>query len=281
MKYLLTTLLLAATVASNAQSKGLITYEKKINLHKQIQNEEMKNFVPEFRTTKHQLLFNDSSSLYKELEEVQQPDAFENNDGGARRVMRFGAGGTNTVVYKNTNTSLILEARELFDENYLVTDTIKQMPWKLTEETKTILNHTCKKAITKMPANARGGGMRMQFGGSTPQDGEGKKAVTPPTPPAPRPDITVEAWYATDIPVSNGPENFGGLPGLILQLNSDNETMLITATELKDTYVEKEFKIPNKGKKVTKQGFADAAKKMFEQMQQNGGGGRSGIRIMN
>ena len=38
--------------------------------------------------------------------------------------------------------------------------------------------------------------------------------------------IDIVAWYTPQIPVSHGPAEFGGLPGLILELTTD-ETVLL------------------------------------------------------
>jgi GLPGLI family protein len=36
----------------------------------------------------------------------------------------------------------------------------------------------------------------------------------------------VEAWYTMQIPVQNGPAEFWGLPGLILEVSTENTTLL-------------------------------------------------------
>ena len=43
---------------------------------------------------------------------------------------------------------------------------------------------------------------------------------------------TVTAWYTPQIPVSNGPDEFQGLPGLILELSYDSQTILCSKVTL-------------------------------------------------
>ena len=40
--------------------------------------------------------------------------------------------------------------------------------------------------------------------------------------------IVVTAWYTLDIPVSHGPGDYWGLPGLILEISDDNTQILCT-----------------------------------------------------
>ena len=37
---------------------------------------------------------------------------------------------------------------------------------------------------------------------------------------------SIEAWYTLQIPIQHGPAEYWGLPGLILEVNSGNTTML-------------------------------------------------------
>jgi GLPGLI family protein len=39
-------------------------------------------------------------------------------------------------------------------------------------------------------------------------------------------DVTITAWYTPEIPVNQGPENYWGLPGLILEIN-DSKTVIL------------------------------------------------------
>ena len=65
-------------------------------------------------------------------------------------------------------------------------------------------------------------------------------------------EVEVVAWYADDLVSPVGPENYGQLPGVILQLDVDNATTVYTATEVKKAVDMKDLKEPKKGKVVTR-----------------------------
>jgi GLPGLI family protein len=56
------------------------------------------------------------------------------------------------------------------------------------------------------------------------------------------------AWFTTDIPVSNGPFIFNGLPGLIVKLQNEDKSYSITLKGLKNE--SKTFPLMETGKKV-------------------------------
>lgn len=232
MKKLLV-LALAANIfqLANAQIKeGKIVYEQKIDLHRRIQDAQMKAMVPQFRTSKYELYFGDAQSFYKMQE--AEPDVTEtagNQHGGM--VMKFG--GANSENYKNFSTHLQVEKRELADKDYIVQDSIRSIAWKISGETKTILGYTCKKASGK---TLRGS--------------------------------DVEAWYTEEILLASGPDSFNGLPGMILLADVNKGEIVYTALTLDKKVDKKELKIPAKGKKVTPEEFAKLQKEIFEN--QNG-----------
>ena len=75
------------------------------------------------------------------------------------------------------------------------------------------------------------------------------------------------------IPVSQGPGEYTGLPGLILEVNADKTTVLCTKIVLNPTE-KKEIKAPSKGKEVTRKEYNDIVKKKMEEMREMYGGRR-------
>ena len=262
MKIWLTSLALIATSTLFAQQKeGTILYERKQNMHKNLPNEQMKAFIPEFRTSNHMLLFSDSISIYRLIPEVDAPDPFAGG-GGGNVVIRMG-GGADGEMYKNFAQQKGLQSTEMGNKNFLIVDTLKPQPWKLTEETKKILGYTCYKATRKTVA-PRMMMRSMSIGG--PNSGDTIKSTT--SAPSPK-EIEIVAWFTNDIVTPAGPENYGLLPGLILEIDIDNGTTVFKATEVKATVNKKELKEPTKGKPI---GRLEFQKLQMDMLQQQGPG---------
>ena len=217
MKYLA---FLCFFIANNifAQSnQGTIRYERKLDVHRHLQDEQMKAMVPQFQTTSYDLLFNDSISVYKSVPKDEAPDPFENSGGGGHVVMKFGGPGDDGILYQNHSSGRLLEEASVEGKKYLITDSIRALSWKLSEETGVILGHTCKKATTTTS--------------------RGNKLV---------------AWYSEDIPVPVGPDKTGGLPGAILKLDMDSAGVVYTATQIGSSVNAKDLRAPIGNKAVTR-----------------------------
>ena len=76
---------------------------------------------------------------------------------------------------------------------------------------------------------------------------------------------TITAWYTPQIPVSHGPAEYGGLPGLILELTNDRTVMLCTKVVMNP---EKRIEIsePTKGEFVTKGEFENIVEVKVKEM---------------
>jgi GLPGLI family protein len=253
---------------------GSVVYEKKMNMHRRITDEQMRAYIPEFRSSKHMLYFSDSISNYKPLVELESNEGGE----GGRMIMTMGASmmGETTDLFQNYSKATATNIIEFGSNTYNVTDTIKKQNWILQNETKNILGYNCKKAVFKQMQSVRKV-MRMSFGMGG--DNETKKDTAASDTPKFK-EIEIVAWYTNDISCPSGPEEFGGLPGLALMVDIDNGETVYTAIELNKEVSKKELKEPTKGKKITNEDLSKLRKKMMENMMQSGGGQRGEIRIM-
>ena len=275
MKKILTLIVVMLGLFSSAiaqMKEGKILYERKINMYRMVTDPEMRARIPEFRTSQFELLFNDQASLFRTVPDDEAPDPFANS-GGDRGGQRFMFRTPETAVYTNIAAQTQYESRAMFEKTFLIVDSLQPMKWKISEETKTIAKHLCKKATTTAPP-----AMTMRFGGgggrrNNPTDSTAKPA-------APK-EIAVTVWYTEDIPASIGPDNYNGLPGAILEVDIDNGANVTTATEVTTKYPKKELVQPSKGDKMNKAQFQDAMKKIMEDMQKSGGMGGMRIRMNN
>ncbi len=267
---------LFAMVSANAQMKeGKIVYERKVNMWKMITDPEMRTRIPEFRTSEFELLFNDQASLFRSVPEDEAPDPFANSGGGGGGA-RFSFRMPETTTYTNIATQMQYESRPMFEKTFLIIDSLKPLKWKISEETKTIAKHVCKKATTTITAQSVRLGVSVRGMGRNNGDTTNKPsaAITPK-------ETEVVVWYTEDIAASVGPDNYSGLPGAILEVDMDNGANVTTATEVSTKYPKKDLVQPTKGDIMNKTQFQDAMKKLMEDMQKGGGMGGMRIRMGN
>jgi GLPGLI family protein len=270
---LLLALLVGLSINTMAQMKeGKISYERKVNMHRSLPDPQMKSMIPEFRTDKFELLFNESASLYRSVVDDEAPDPFANAGGGGGG-MRMNFRMPTTTTYTDIAKQTQYEERAFFEKEFLIVDSLKQYKWKLSEETKTIAKQLCKKATTMItaPQQMR---VRISRGGENNTD----SASNAPKPPK---ETELVVWYAENIPVSIGPDNYSGLPGVIMEMDVDNGAQVTTAVEVSAKYPKKELIQPTKGDKMTRAQFQEQMQKLMQEMQRGGGirMGGSAIRI--
>ena len=263
--------LISISTSIAAQMKeGKISYERKINMHRNLPDPQMKSMVPEFRTDKFELIFNESVSLFRSVVDDEAPDPFANAGGGGGGGMRMNFRMPTANTYTDLAKQTQYEERAFFEKEFLIIDSLKQYKWKLSEETKTIAKQLCKKATTMISAPQIR--MRVSMGG-----GGNNTDTTANTPRAPK-ETELVVWYAENIPVSFGPDNYSGLPGVIMEIDQDNGATVTTAVEVSAKYPKKELVAPTKGDKMNRAQFQENMQKLMQEMQR-GGGGMGGMRI--
>ena len=77
----------------------------------------------------------------------------------------------------------------------------------------------------------------------------------------------IHVWFADGINFSGGPDGYGGLPGLILELNVNNGDAIVTATNISLDQAEVKLPIPKKmkGKEISFADFNHQVKKFIDQ----------------
>jgi GLPGLI family protein len=228
-KIFLLILTLFSAVAFAQKTEGIVTYEVKFNLHRRLpaDQQEMKSMIPEFRTNKMQLFFNQNESLYKNVEE--DDDDEEINNGGV--TMKFTA--PQNELYYNYADKKKVEMREFMTKKFLIEGELKPNAWKLSEETREINGYTCKKASFV--------------------NEERKQNIT--------------VWYTEQIPVSAGPESFNSLMGLVLQVDINDGEIVTTAINIDFKTLNKgDIKAPKEGKKMTPEEFKKMVDEQMKQM---------------
>jgi GLPGLI family protein len=226
------------SIGAYAQNQeGIIYFDSKMNMHKRIQDPQVKAMIPEWRTTKHELYFNLTESSYRNAPaDEEENNEINSNSGGAQITMKFNA--PQNEFYKNFGTNSYINETEFLGKKYLVVDSLKNIPWKLGTETKKVAGYNCMNA--------------------TYENTERKQSYT--------------AWFTGDIVCPSGPLLMGNLPGMILELDMNNGEMVTVATKIDFKSVKSELRQPKNGKKVTQKEYTKIMDDWRKENNMQGGG---------
>ena len=230
------------------------------------------------------LNFDKSASIYKEEEKLEA-----SNQGGGFRMMSSMTGGGGTY-YKNVKDKTYSVDKDFMGKEFLVKDSLASLNWKMEAETRVIGGYTCYKATAvKAASKTDFRNFRPKKEEAAQKDSPKKEETAQQEKPMEAPktsfmdalelpkEITITAWYTPEIPVSQGPEGYWGLPGLILEVN-DGKTIILCSKVVLNPKEKTEIKAPSKGKTVSQNEYDEiVVKKMeeFREMNQgrSGGGG--------
>jgi GLPGLI family protein len=294
MKKLILSIAFVTVAVFNSQAQtfqGLVVYESKTNTSdfKMGENKEMtpemqkmiEERIKKFSEKTYMLYFDKTASLYEEEEKLDAPGT--QNGGGMRMMSSFMGGGGK--LYKNVKDKTYTLDKEMFGKEFLIKDTLTNIKWKMEAETKQIGNYLCYKATAVQPASKTDfrNFRRKNAEANATKTAEKEKSTNIMDQVELPKEITITAWYTPQIPISQGPENYWGLPGLILEINNGKTTVLCTKVVL-NSKDKKEIKPSTNGTVVTQKEYDDIAVKKMEEMRQmyqgsgnnHGGGMRIG-----
>ena len=211
------------------------------------------------------LRFNVKESTWQEAESLEGGGPATASAGGM--VISIG-GASAGILYKNTAEGKYEQEQNVFGKPFLVKDELVPYEWQLTGETKKIGNYNCQQAVFERVTTRRS--FRMMSGDV--EEPENSMEEVQDT-------VKITAWFAPEIPVSHGPQDYWGLPGLILEVNNGTTTLVCSKVVL-NPEEGIELKMPSKGKAVSRDEFREIQEaKMQEMMKKYNGNGGGTFRI--
>ena len=217
---------------ANAQSV-IIRYEERANIENQLKNvtdpETRKRVSAHLsKPTNYLLYYENGVSFY-----IAEPESDKNEDLGLKdndQAKKVEIGKNNGGLYKNQKTNEYLHEADILGKKFLVVDQLSKYAWTITNEGKTIGTYKVKKATAKI-------------------NGE-----------------NIVAWYAPEVAIQDGPKDYYGLPGLIIELIGEKKTY--QAVKVITNKAGLTINKPSKGEKVNKEKYNKILNEKINELRQ-------------
>ena len=136
----------AAKAQQRIITAGKIEYEKKVNMHKWMGSEsswtqELKDRMPEYRTTYFDLLFDSTTAVYRigrEASEDKWKGFWGQSDDDQYVVHQDFSQGTTTA------------RKQVFEKRVMLQDSLLRIEWRITDDTRKIAGFECRKAVGRL-----------------------------------------------------------------------------------------------------------------------------------
>lgn len=189
-----------------------------------------KKTQPQFKVLKSTLMYQNGKSLFV-------PAAA---DISVRPLFNIPFAEQNNTVYTDFVNKRVVSQKDLSGDFLLLTDSMRNIKWKLTGETREVMGYQCHRANALVLDS-----------------------------------VYVVAFYTDDIHVSGGPELFSGLPGMILELALPHDNVIWKASKITFAAPETAVTPPKKGKAVNYKQLED----LFKARAKSRGGAEAGLLI--
>jgi GLPGLI family protein len=246
MKYILSFLIVALSFGAIAQNtSGTIVYAEVVNTKPDMKQAEEQGWAQWAEMVPESMTFK-KKLVFNENSSMYVNIKEEEDPNEKNMVKRMARrySNANNQTYINSETNAFVEQQDFMGKPFLIKGEPEKITWKMTGEMKIIKNYPCLKATYEDSTE------------------------------------TLEAWFTTEIPVAIGPEKYGQLPGMILELTSKKNKKTLTAINIEFKEVDStELSEPTEGKEVTREEYKKIVRKKMEEMRKNGswgghGGGR-------
>lgn len=205
MRLFLTSLLGFVCLLMNAQNtEGIVVYKHTDHPKQQLLTvdpnapKDIVDKTPDSIMTVYQLKFQAAYAHFKEVAYYQGDTTKVGKDKVKSSVTRLI---TSKGTYTDQAQNLQFDEMDFVGTKFLIKEPISTIRWEISKKKKKILGYKCTAATVV---------------GDTV---DGKPLIT-------------TAWFTPDIPVKFGPKYYGGLPGLILEIDIDNGAIVTSATKI-------------------------------------------------
>lgn len=225
-------------------TSGKIIYQEKVKLEIKLEGDaaQFGDKLPKEQVSGKVLYFNPDYSLYQAGASKNEDDALEQQSGVMK--IRMVTGGQSDKTFCDFKNNRKTEQKDFMTRLFLVEDDLLPGDWKITGNYSTILGYNCQEALSQDTARA------------------------------------VRAWFTSAIPVSSGPAGYGGLPGMILQMDLNNGKRVITASSIDNPLTDTNILMkPKEGKKVTSAEFKKIVDDKMKEMGAEHGEGMNHVII--
>jgi GLPGLI family protein len=278
----------AAIFQIHAQDfQGMAVYESKTSTSDmKTRMDGNKDITPEMRAMAESMMkkmfektfilnFDKTTSVYKEEEKLEAPG--QNQMAGRMMSSMLGGGGT---FYKNIKDKTYAVDKEFMGKEFLVKDSLPKLNWKMEGETKQIGGYNCFKATAVRAASKSDiRNFRAKKTDDTKDARTEKQKTTNLMDEIEVPEnITITAWYTPEIPVAQGPENYWGLPGLILEA-SDEKTTILCSKIVLNPKEKVTIKAPATGKVISQKEYDETVIKKMEEVREMNQGKNGGFQM--
>src|SRR6218665_40033 len=259
----------SSDIKSRVESNKDITPEMRQMIQDRMKSMFEKTFI---------LSFDKTTSVYREEEKLDAPG--QSPFGGGVKMMSSMMGGGGTF-YKNIKEKNYTVDKEFMGKEFLVKDSLPKLAWRMESETKEIGGYKCFKA-TAVRAVSKSDlrNIKLKDEKKEPAKAAAKEKTTNIIEEFEMPEnITITAWDAPGNPVRPSPEEYWGLPGLILEANDGKTTILCSKLVLnpKEKVV---IKAPTNGKVISQKEYDETVVKKMEELRKMNSGPNGNIMQM-
>ena len=205
---------------------GEIYYKKKLISSENSTNQIVLQAIKQLNELEFKLIFDPRFAHYRKINIM----TVENTNPVVQSFANSFSGFRGEAYFERDKSIVILK-KEVSDKTFLVIK--NKVNWKLSKDTLKIGNYVCYKATTiKTIKNS---------------DGVHK--------------LNVIAWYTPEIPLPYGPDGYGGLPGVILQLEDNGTVTFVDNIKFSS---DSKITLPLEGEKISEDEYEKLILNKFE-----------------